>query len=197
MRLLMLFAAGFYGLLAAGGLIWNYLRTGRGLPTSLMGGEVWQSLGLGVALAIVVLLVTGPLMSRQSAMRWLAFEIRALIGPVNAGTALILALMSGGAEELFFRGAMQPVLGLTLTSVAFGLLHIGPDRRFLAWTAFAIILGFLFGGIVVITGNLLGPMVGHILVNAVNLRRIGRLTLRPPEAPDAIGTANAFEPPEP
>ena len=58
----------------------------------------------------------------------------------------------------------------------FGLLHSGPGKAFRLWTLFAVVAGALLGGLMVWRGNLLGPVVGHVLVNAVNLRRLaGRM----------------------
>lgn len=68
------------------------------------------------------------------------------------------------------------------------MIHVGPDRRYLIWTAFAIVLGFVFGAILLITGNILGCIHAHGLINFINLRRLGRLqvdVLDPPfDAPD-------------
>jgi membrane protease YdiL (CAAX protease family) len=174
-RLLCVSAGVLYAALLLIGLVWSWLRTGRLLPEPLVGGRPWESLGWGLLLAAVVLLLTGASMRRIRMFRWFAQEVRGLIGPVSWGTAAALGLMSGIGEELFFRGAMQPALGYTLTSLIFGLVHVGPDRRYFAWTGFAVAMGFLFGGIQEWTGSLLGPLLAHVLINTVNLRRIGRI----------------------
>jgi membrane protease YdiL (CAAX protease family) len=178
-HLILASAAVLYGLLLISALIWSFLRTGDLLPESLRGGRPLESLGLGLALGLAVIGLTGVLMRRDSALHWFAIEVRTLLGPVDWGMALKLGLLSGIGEEAFFRGAMQPVFGFVLTSLIFGLIHVGPDRRYLTWTAFAVVMGFLLGGIQVWTGSIVGPLVAHILVNVVNLRRIGRL---PPPA---------------
>ena len=38
--------------------------------------------------------------------------------------ALLLAILAGTGEEIFFRGALQPVIGLWLTSLFFALIHV-------------------------------------------------------------------------
>ena len=55
----------------------------------------------------------------------------------------------------------------------FGLVHVGPGKRFLPWTIFAIVAGFAFGSLVHFGFGLLPAMVSHGLVNFLNLRRIG------------------------
>ncbi len=176
-------AAVLYIAMSIVALLWSWLNAGRLLPDSVAGGRPWESLGLGLALALAVLIVTGFMMRRRSAMHWFAQEVRKLLGPVDWRMALTLGLLSGIAEELLFRGVMQSVLGYVLTSFLFGLLHIGPDRRYLVWTVFAVVMGLLLGGILLLTGSLLGPIVAHVLVNVVNLRRIGRFEWPGPESP--------------
>ena len=98
-----------------------------------------------------------------------------MLGPLGPGTTLHVAILSGVGEEIFFRGAMQPVCGFVATSLLFGLVHIGPDRRYLSWTLFAVAMGFLFGAILRNTDSVLGPIIAHVVINAINLRRICRL----------------------
>jgi membrane protease YdiL (CAAX protease family) len=74
------------------------------------------------------------------------------------------------AEEAFFRGALQPHVGLVAASLIFGLAHFAPRRDLLPWTAFSLGAGLLLGGLFEMTGNLLAPVAAHALINAVNLR---------------------------
>lgn len=81
-------------------------------------------------------------------------------------------MLSGFAEELFFRGAVQGSWGFVWATLLFALMHTGPDRAFRLWTLFALLAGALFGGLMLWRGNLLAPVTAHFVVNAVNLRRI-------------------------
>jgi membrane protease YdiL (CAAX protease family) len=92
-----------------------------------------------------------------------------LVDGAKKGDLVLVSVFSGVGEEAFFRGALQPVLGLVLTSLLFGALHIGPDRRYLVWTLFSVGAGFLFGFLYEWTGGLLAPMVAHTLHNATTL----------------------------
>lgn len=92
-----------------------------------------------------------------------------LVDGAKKGDLILVSAFSGVGEEAFFRGALQPVLGLVLTSLLFGALHIGPDRRYLVWTLFSIGAGFLFGFLYEWTGGLLAPIVAHVLHNAATL----------------------------
>jgi membrane protease YdiL (CAAX protease family) len=57
----------------------------------------------------------------------------------------LLALAAGLGEELLFRGALQPVLGLGFTAVLFGLVHVqyGFSPIILFLILLAVILGII------------------------------------------------------
>lgn len=78
-----------------------------------------------------------------------------------------IALFSGTAEEMFFRGAIQPLLGLVPTSLLFGAVHLIPRRVFLPWTAYAAFAGFLFGCLFELNGTLFPNTLSHVAVNFV------------------------------
>jgi hypothetical protein len=126
--------------------------------------------------AIAALLVIGLSDAITSRTRWgerMARELIALIGKLSLRDCIALALASGVAEEVFFRGAMQPQLGLVVTSLIFGLAHFAPKRDLLPWAGFALCAGFLLGGLYVVTESLVAPIVAHVGINVVNLRRLG------------------------
>jgi len=56
---------------------------------------------------------------------------------------LILALATGISEEVLFRGALQPALGLGFTSVLFALIHI--QYGFSPVTLFIVLLAIVLG----------------------------------------------------
>ncbi|MDX1616448.1 MAG: CPBP family intramembrane glutamic endopeptidase [Candidatus Promineifilaceae bacterium] len=63
----------------------------------------------------------------------------------TVGEWLILALAAGIGEELLFRGALQPVLGLGFTAVLFASVHIqfGYSAIMLIIVGLALVLGFI------------------------------------------------------
>lgn len=157
-------AALFYGVLIFAALLWNSLR---GRELLLLGDSVLASLILGILTAAgtvslgLLIYRTLPLMQR------LADELAPTLVDSAARTDLVLiSLLSGVGEEVFFRGAVQPQFGLITASAVFGLVHIGPDRRYLVWTVWAIFAGFLFGFLYEITGGVLAPAIAHSLHNA-------------------------------
>lgn len=129
---------------------------------------------LGVLLAGLVLASARAL---RGTFRWaqlLELEFQALLSPLTAADACLLAASSGLVEELFFRAALQPLLGLWVTSLAFGVLHYPANRRMIPWTLMAFLLGLMLGYVYLRTGSLLAVAVAHGLINYVELMSIVR-----------------------
>jgi membrane protease YdiL (CAAX protease family) len=170
-----------YGPLTVGALAWAWLAGGRfawSLESPWLvapyAARLALSLALGFALALVVVAMTPGLVERTRWARALHVELQKVIAPLSSGEITVLALASGFAEELFFRGALQPVVGLLIASVVFGALHVGPRPVFFAWTAWAFIMGLLFGSIFELTGVLWGPILAHVWINLRNMTFIQR-----------------------
>jgi len=132
------------------------------------------SLALGSALALLVVAATPPLVKRTAWARELHAELKEIVAPLSSKQITVLALASGLGEELFFRGALQPVLGLFFASLIFGALHVGPKRVFFAWTGWAFVMGLLLGSIFELTGVLWGPVLAHVWINQRNMTFIRR-----------------------
>lgn len=106
--------------------------------------------------------------------RSLKSAITRLLGPCSVFMAFYLALVSAVGEEVLFRGAIQPFAGLVVTSILFGLLHMGPDGRISAWSLWAMLAGLLLGWMFNETGSLWPPIIAHFGVNAVSILRLRR-----------------------
>jgi membrane protease YdiL (CAAX protease family) len=105
-------------------------------------------------------------------------ELRHLLFPLTEGEIIVLAAASSVGEEMFFRGALLPSIGLVTSSAVFALLHIGPKARHLPWTLSSFGAGLLFGAMFLWTGDLTGPVLAHFLVNFLNLRHVAQVELR-------------------
>ena len=163
----------FYLLLAVAAVVWLGAREGT-IPLSLFvrwpGAVIDLGLGLAAGLALVGLWSLAR--SAFESARQLEEELRRLLGAVEPAEVVALALLSGFAEELFFRGAVQSAFGWLVATVLFTVLHTGSGRAFRLWTLFAAIAGLIFAGLVVWRQSLLSAMVAHMVVNAVNLRHL-------------------------
>lgn len=167
----------FYGALLALALLFAAL-SGRSpwfaSAADVARGVSWgRDLAVGALAAGVVIGVSSEL-SRSGRGEAAARTLGAALGRLSLPECWILALVSGFAEELAFRGVLQPRVGLVAASLIFGLAHypVRPELRI--WTAFAVGVGLLFGLLFEFTGNLVAPCVAHTLVNGVNLRLLSR-----------------------
>ena len=100
----------------------------------------------------------------------MARALAEVLGRVSVRDAIVLALLSGVAEEMLFRGLLQPMIGWVAASLLFGAAHIAPRRDLWLWTGTSVVAGFVLGALFAATGNLVAPVVAHFTVNATNLR---------------------------
>lgn len=117
-------------------------RLGLRLPTT---SDITWGIGAGILLYIVqIILVTiwfsissPELIAQQSAAS------NELAGQFNTlGMAFALSLAAAVSEEILFRGALQPVFGLGLTSLFFVLVHIQYTFTPITLIIFVVALGF-------------------------------------------------------
>jgi membrane protease YdiL (CAAX protease family) len=139
--------------------------------------ELTRLVSIGALGALLLLVLSYFFEDWFPSFRELKAVIMRFLGPCTVPMALYLAVITAFGEELLFRGALQPFAGLFLTSVLFGLLHMGRDGLVSAWSLWALIAGLLLGWMYAETGSLWPPIVAHFGVNAVsilNLRRAYR-----------------------
>jgi uncharacterized protein len=161
------FAALFYGSLAVVAALWCGLR---GFDVRLLGENPAASVLLGVLTAACT--VSLGLLAYQflPTLREISEELAPRLVDGATSTSLVLvAIFSGVGEEAFFRGALQQEFGLVVASLLFGLAHVGPDRRYFVWTAWAVLAGFVFGFLYEVSGSLLAPILAHTAHNAATL----------------------------
>lgn len=115
--------------------------------------------------------------------RQLHREFRLILGDQSHRELFLLALASSIGEELLFRGALYPWLGLWPQALLFAALHIGPGKRFIPWTLMALCIGLLFGLLVQFTGDIGAAITAHFTINYLNLRFIVGHSL--PDEPEA------------
>ena len=180
----MRWAAVLYLVLAVGAVVWLGLRDGAISASLFIRSETALSdLGLGVAAG--ALLVGGWQLGvwLLPTARRLERLVAETLGPLGTSEALVLAVLSGFAEELFFRGAVLSQWGLLPATLLFAILHLGPGREFWLWTLFALIAGLLLGALVLWRGTLLAAVVAHVSVNAIGLLRLRKTTVVPERNP--------------
>jgi membrane protease YdiL (CAAX protease family) len=104
-----------------------------------------------------------------------------LVAELKPTDMVIIAVLSGFCEEVFFRGVAQQQFGLLLTSIAFGLFH-DPSFRNLSYSFLAFLYGLVLGSLFLYTGNIWAPVFAHITHNLVTLLVL-RYWVKPPASP--------------
>lgn len=127
---------------------------------------------VGVAVGLLIVFLSRLSVHRFDWARRLHRDFRGLLGSLTARDIFILALTSSVGEELLFRGALQPWIGMVPSTIVFAMLHIGPGIRFLAWTFSAFAIGLLFAFLHHLLGDLGAPIVAHFVINFMNLNYI-------------------------
>jgi uncharacterized protein len=161
------FAALFYGSLAVVAALWCGLR---GFDVRLLGESSSASVLLGLLTAACTVSLGLLAYRLLPSLREISEELAPrLVDGADSTSLVLVSIFSGVGEEAFFRGAIQQEFGLVVASLLFGLAHIGPDRRYLVWTAWAVLAGFVFGFLYDVSGGLLAPIIAHTAHNAATL----------------------------
>jgi membrane protease YdiL (CAAX protease family) len=124
---------------------------------------LWAGAGLAGVLAAT------PWMMRFDWARRITELVHQVFGTLTPSRAAWLGLVSGLCEEMLFRGALQPMLGLLPASILFALAHMVGG-----WWIFALAMGLALGLLYQWSGNLWPCVLAHGLLNAINLYRMQR-----------------------
>jgi uncharacterized protein len=139
-------------------------ETGRALAVMVLG-----MLALGQTLDSLTWL-TG--LDQRGAMVVVRRVLEGAVGPDLFGAVVVLGLIAGAAEELFFRGYMQTRLteawgagrAIVVTAACFGILHVDFSG---VHVALAFAMGLYLGFVVERTGSVLPAIVCHVVNNIV------------------------------
>jgi uncharacterized protein len=148
---------------------WMAFGSVQVLPVQMTGLAIAQGVGLGLGITLtstaVYWLWAGY---RRSAEQYLQLVLKPLAWP----DLIWLGLLPGLSEELLFRGVMLPALGLNavallISSCFFGILHYSGTQNW-SYVIWAAAVGLILGSAALMTGNLLVPVVAHILTNLIS-----------------------------
>lgn len=86
-------------------------------------------------------------------------DVRAIFRNMKLTDLMIISLLAGFAEEMFFRGVLQTKFGIIAASVIFGLFH----SVSFAYVIVTILMGFYIGMLFHVSGSLLVPIHLHFI----------------------------------
>jgi len=124
---------------------------------------------LGVAFGALLVVCTRAAVARFRWAKGLHAALRPFARGMSLSTIVVVASLSSFGEEMLFRGLLAPAMGIVPQALLFGVAHqiTGPSRW--VWVAWATLVGLALGAMFQLTGSLLGPLLAHALVNALNL----------------------------
>lgn len=150
----------------------------RGFPLNVGAGPWIRDVGAGVLAATAFAIVNYWLLCYAPALRVVRAVRRVyrdlfkpLFAEIGALEVVVISLAAGIGEELFFRGVLQPEVGLIPASLVFGVLHMG-TRGTIAFGGWAAVMGAALGWLAVATEGLLAPIVAHAVYDAAALVHI-------------------------
>lgn len=151
-------------------MIWHLVTFGYVKFSSRFFSEV--SIGI---LMKTVALIWGAMYVLNVVMEWIAlpdFMEDTFFEIANEPLGIVsMALLAPLVEEMMFRGAIQnyfmrtssnPWIGIIVTALIFGIVHMNPQQ-----IVYATLLGVVFGWIYYRTRSLLPVITGHVLNNSI------------------------------
>jgi membrane protease YdiL (CAAX protease family) len=169
-----------YGALGAIAIVWGALRGNANIyelgPRHLV--RLLASPFVGLAFGLAMVFLSRLAVHSMDWARVLHREFHAVVHELSSREIFLLAVSSALGEELFFRGALLPAVGLTWSSVLFAAMHVRAQWRFLPWTLMSFIMGLAMGLLYMKLGDLGAAIVAHFTINFLNLNYIAKTELR-------------------
>jgi membrane protease YdiL (CAAX protease family) len=175
---------GLPGLLAGGvasstALLTTVLLANRGASPAALRLLPGRENGRALLVMVVGMLALGQLLDsltmlaglgQQGAMVLIRRALAEATGPSLFAAVVVIGVLAGSAEEIFFRGYMQTRLGarlrapaaIAITSACFAVLHVEWLHAVLAFA-----LGLYLGWITELSGSALPAAVCHVVNNAI------------------------------
>ena len=129
-----------------------------------------QDLLLGIGLGVIITILSGSAYRFSVPYRKSAdYYLEIVLKPLAMPDLIWLGLLPGLSEELLFRGVMLPALGadhlaVIVSSLCFGVLHLSGPQQW-PYVIWATLIGVILGYSALLSGNLLLPIVTHIVTN--------------------------------
>jgi len=143
--------------------------------TLLGGAPFWQQVAIGIALGgvsgiIAQKIIELPFMNKVNS------QYASLLGHFNLNwnEIIFIAMCAGVGEELLFRGALQPLMGIILTALVFVAIHGYLNPR--NWRV--SVYGIAMTGVIIAIGysalyfGLISAMIAHMVIDIYLLHKL-------------------------
>jgi membrane protease YdiL (CAAX protease family) len=127
---------------------------------------LWKGAVTAIVIALTSMAVYALLPQYRTSME---YQLNLIIKPLLWGDLIWLGLLPGISEEILFRGVLIPGLGMGIIAIVvsglvFGVLHYH-KRSGWPHVLWITCIGWGLGSIMIVTQNLLVPIVAHLLTN--------------------------------
>lgn len=153
----------------------------RALLEFLPGTEkYWIQLVLGIIVGVITAKAAWQIVELPLLFKTKKF-FADLIQPLKLNTAeiIFISICAGIGEELFFRGAIQPMLGVWFTAILFVLLHGYLNPFNMSLTLYGIYMVLVIGVLGLLTERfgILTAIIAHTLIDVILLRALSEAQL--------------------
>lgn len=146
------------------------------LRASLVGYEaLWKQMAFGVFAGIIIavlaqLLIISPLLRNVNA------QYANLLGrfKLNMSEIILVSLCAGVGEEILFRGALQPIFGILITSIIFVAIHGYLNPKEWRISIYGLFMTVAIYGIGVMSDylGLLSAIIAHTIIDIYLLHHL-------------------------
>lgn len=143
-------------------------------------GRIWLQIVIGVIFGIITAkagwqIVELPLLTKIRQF------FSGIIQPMQLNTTeiIVISLCAGIGEELFFRGAVQPLLGVWTTAILFVLLHgyLNPFNMPMMYYGLYMVLVIGVIGLLAENFGILTAIISHAVIDYILLVELSKVEL--------------------
>jgi membrane protease YdiL (CAAX protease family) len=155
-----------------------------------VGAGVGLAIWLGVLLVLLLLAGLVSLLGGREALPQEPPAIVLWIGALPLWARASVAISAGVVEEVFFRGFLQPRVGVLASTALFALAHLGYGQPFML--VGVTLLSLLYAELRRRRGSVWAPIAAHAIFDLVQLLVVVPLVAKAPEHRDAGGVVAAL-----
>lgn len=143
--------------------------------------KYWLQILAGIVIGVVTAKAGWQIVELPMLHKTKAF-FTGLIKPLKLDNTQIvfISICAGVGEEMFFRGAIQPMLGVWMTAILFVLLHGYLNPFNLSLTVYGTYMVLVIGVLGLMTEyfGILTAMIAHTLIDVILLRALSTAQIK-------------------